>query len=155
MAQAPSVNYSPREDDSMYSIDAIFGIEGILLPIIGCAGICGNIASIIHFGCCTKRRHNFKSYMLALGIVDLLLILSSFVIHSGLSWIELYQRVYILSLFYAPSPNIGNVTEGSINADDLCSAINNADNVSIKVEKTEKGRLWSVVETAPAKKGKK
>jgi len=44
---------------------------------------------------------------------------------------------------------------GSINADDLCSAINNADNVSIKVEKTEKGRLWSVVETAPAKKGKK
>jgi len=44
--------------------------------------------------------------------------------------------------------------EGEVSAEDLCEAVNNHDNATITVKKTDKGILWSVVLVA-AKKSKK
>ena len=81
------------------NIGATFCIEGILLPLIGCVGICGNIASISHFGTPFNYRQNFQSYMLCLGVVDLLLILCSLVVHSGREFTRLsdffYEKTYL------------------------------------------------------------
>ena len=67
-----------------------FCIDGIVLPIIGCAGIFGNIASISHFSKRTTRRQNFQSYMLCLGIVDLVIIILALTRYSGREYIETY-----------------------------------------------------------------
>ena len=124
MAQDKSVNGFSLENELTFE-NARFAIEGVLLPIIGCIGICGNVASIKHFGGFTKRRHNFKTYMLALGIVDLLLILSSLIIHSGVTWREMYERVYIDPLLIEMR---SNVTEHSTNLlqryDSFCNVYN-------------------------------
>ena len=98
----------------MYYFNSTHAIEGILLPIIGCFGICGNVASIIHFSCCIKRRHNFKSYMLTLGVIDLLLIVCSIAIYSVDSWIMLYENFYIKTLFSEHNQSTENVTEKSV-----------------------------------------
>ena len=118
MAQNTSVNGFSLDNDLMYE-NARFAIEGILLPIVGCVGIFGNVGSIIHFGGCSNRRHNFKRYMLALGMADLLLILSSLIIHSGDAWIWMYQRVYIKTLLIEMSTNIENQTEYSSNSNGI------------------------------------
>ena len=69
-----------------------FYLNGIVLPIIGCAGMFGNIASISHFSKCTSRRQNFQSYMLCLGIVDLFIIMMSLTVYSGGEYIQNYIK---------------------------------------------------------------
>ena len=73
-------------------MDIIFYLNGIVLPVIGCAGLFGNIASISHFSKCTTRRQNFQSYMLCLGIVDLFIIMISLTVYSGGEYIQNYIR---------------------------------------------------------------
>ena len=74
------------------TMDILFYLNGIVLPIIGCAGLFGNIASISHFSKCTTRRQNFQSYMLCLGIVDLFIIMMSLTVYSGGEYIQNYIR---------------------------------------------------------------
>ena len=69
-----------------------FYLNGIVLPIIGCAGMFGNIASISYFSKCTSRRQNFQSYMLCLGIVDLFIIMMSLTVYSGGEYIQNYIK---------------------------------------------------------------
>ena len=94
MDQYPNITFndSSLEEDWDDNSLAIFCIEGILLPLFGFFGICGNIASIIHFGGCPKTRQNFQLYMFYLGIVDLFLIISSIIIHSAGE----YQQIYYM-----------------------------------------------------------
>ena len=73
-------------------MEVSFYLNGIVLPVIGCAGLLGNIASISHFSKCTTRRQNFQSYMLCLGIVDLFIIMMSLTVYSGGEYIQNYIR---------------------------------------------------------------
>ena len=71
-------------------MEILFYLNGIVMPVIGCFGFFGSIASISHFSKCTTRRKNFQSYMLCLGIVDLFIILMSLTLYSGGEYIQRY-----------------------------------------------------------------
>ena len=112
-----------KMEDLMEFMDAPFCIEGIILPLIGCIGICGNLASIAHFGTRFKYKQNFHSYMLCLGIVDLFLILCSIVVHTGhkLSRIGdfFYDKTLLEMALQFDKPTSTNKTQVQSDPEDL------------------------------------
>ena len=69
------------ESKSMNLISLIF--EGIILSIIACLGLVGNMMAISYFGNSKRRRQTFYGLMLVLAILDLLLIVSCFLPHTS------------------------------------------------------------------------
>ena len=66
--------------ESMTSIELVF--EGILLSVIGCLGLLGNIVAVWYFSRPKRRHQTFFVLMLVLAILDLLLIVSCFFVFS-------------------------------------------------------------------------
>ena len=77
------------ESKSMTLISLIF--EGVILSIIGCLGLLGNVMAISYFGNPTRRRQTFYGLMLVLATLDLLLIVSCFFVFSLPTISETYK----------------------------------------------------------------
>ena len=77
------------QSNSVKSIELIF--EGVILTVIGCFGIIGNVAAISYFGSHKRRRQTFYGLMLVLAILDLLLIVSCFCVFSLPTFSDTYK----------------------------------------------------------------
>lgn len=66
--------------------------EGVILSIIACFGLMGNMVAISYFGNSKRRRQTFYGLMLVLAIVDLLLIISCIFLFTLPAISENYKR---------------------------------------------------------------
>ena len=81
------------ESKTMDLISLIF--EGVILSIIGCLGLLGNAMAISYFGNPKRRRQTFYGLMLVLAALDLLLIISCFLVFSLPTISERYKKSHV------------------------------------------------------------
>ena len=110
-----------------------FYLNEIVLPVIGCVGFIGNIASISHFSKCTSRRQHFQSYMMFLGIVDLFIIITSLIRYSGELYVIRYRNSVVDS--YQDIINVSTDIESGVHIHDL------------KMQYLEKSKRFDFIDT--------